>query len=155
MLERERESRSGGRGRGASRLPSEQGARCGAPSQDPEIMTWAQGRRLTNWATQAPLITNNFVNRDHCQAVCLSAVPPLHRPMHFGPNFMLNLDPVFPKHVFLFLMFFYYIMLVTIQYIPGFWCKVRWFISCVYLTMFLIRPTRKAGSFSENHAFKQ
>ena len=31
------------------------------PSQDPEIMTWAEGRCLTNWATQMPLqITTYF-----------------------------------------------------------------------------------------------
>ena len=41
------------RGRGGSRLPTEQGARFGAQSQDPRITTWADGRRLTKWATQA------------------------------------------------------------------------------------------------------
>ena len=34
---------------------AEQGAWSGAQSQDPEIMTWTKGRRLTNWATGAPL----------------------------------------------------------------------------------------------------
>ena len=43
------------RGRGRIRLPTEQGAWCGAQSQDPEIMTWAKGRPSTNWATQATL----------------------------------------------------------------------------------------------------
>ena len=33
--------------------PVDQVARYGAPSQDPEIMTWAEGRHLTDWATQA------------------------------------------------------------------------------------------------------
>ena len=33
-----------GRERGGSRLPAEQRARCGARSQDPGIMTWAEGR---------------------------------------------------------------------------------------------------------------
>ena len=45
------------RGRGAggrSRLPIEQGAWCKAGSQDLEIMTWAKGRRSTEWATQGP-----------------------------------------------------------------------------------------------------
>ena len=40
-------SRQRGRHRergGGSRLPAEQRARCGARSQDPEIMTWAEGR---------------------------------------------------------------------------------------------------------------
>ena len=48
-------SRTGGRvrGRGTSRLPSEQGAWYGAQSQDPGIMTWAEGRHLTD--TPAPL----------------------------------------------------------------------------------------------------
>jgi len=50
----ERESMRGGRVRGRSRLPAEQGAQCGTRSQDPGIMTWAKGSRLTNWATQAP-----------------------------------------------------------------------------------------------------
>ena len=48
-------SRGSSTGRGRSRPPAEQGAGCGAPSQDPEIMTWVESRRLTNWATQAPL----------------------------------------------------------------------------------------------------
>ena len=29
--------------------------KCKAPSQDPRIMTWAEGRRFTNWATQVSL----------------------------------------------------------------------------------------------------
>ena len=33
------------------------------------------------------------------------------------------------SHFFLF--FFFFIMLVTIQYIPSFWCKVPWFITCI------------------------
>ena len=33
----------------------EQGARCGTRSRAPGIMTWAEGRCLTDWATQAPL----------------------------------------------------------------------------------------------------
>ena len=45
----------GGVRRGRSRLPTEQGAQCGAWSQDPKIMTWAKGKCLTNWATQASL----------------------------------------------------------------------------------------------------
>ena len=39
--------------RGRSRLPIKQGAQCRARSQNPGIMTWAEGRCLTNWATQA------------------------------------------------------------------------------------------------------
>ena len=34
--------------------PQEEGARCRAQSQDPGIMTWAQGIYLNDWATQAP-----------------------------------------------------------------------------------------------------
>ena len=37
--------------RGRSRLPAEQGAWYGAQTQDPGIITWAEGRCLTNWAT--------------------------------------------------------------------------------------------------------
>ena len=44
-------NRGSGRGRGRSRLLVEQGAQCGARSQDPGIMTWDEGRHLTNWAT--------------------------------------------------------------------------------------------------------
>ena len=52
----ERESRQrGSRRRGRSRLPAKQGTPPGAQSQDPRIVTWAEGRRLTHWATQAPL----------------------------------------------------------------------------------------------------
>ena len=49
----ERESISRGRGRGRSRLPAEQRALC--QGLYPRIMTWAQGRCLTDWATQAPI----------------------------------------------------------------------------------------------------
>jgi len=59
---RERESTRGGSGRGRSRLPAESRARRGAPSQDSRMMTWAKGRRLTNWATQAPLSTPLLVS---------------------------------------------------------------------------------------------
>ena len=44
-----------GRGRGRNRLPMDQGAlHRSSSSQDPEIMTWAKGRHLTDWATQVP-----------------------------------------------------------------------------------------------------
>ena len=53
--ERERESTclegAEAEGEAYSLLPAEQGAQCGAWSQDPEIMTWAEGRCLTNRAT--------------------------------------------------------------------------------------------------------
>ena len=35
---------------------AEQGAWCWACSQDPEIMTWAKGRCLNDWATQVPQV---------------------------------------------------------------------------------------------------
>jgi len=54
LRERAQAQARGGRGRGRIRLPTEQGAQCGTRSQDPEIMTWAEGRRLANWATQVP-----------------------------------------------------------------------------------------------------
>ena len=46
-------AQAGGRCRGRSRLPTEQGAQCRTRSQDPMIMTWAEGRCLTDCATQA------------------------------------------------------------------------------------------------------
>ena len=46
-------SRGSGRGGGRSKLPAEQGARHESPSYDPRIMTWAEGGRLADWATQA------------------------------------------------------------------------------------------------------
>ena len=49
--------RGGQRERKRSRLPAEQKARCGAWSQDPEIMTWTEGSGLTHWATQALLLS--------------------------------------------------------------------------------------------------
>ena len=52
--EREREHKQGEEQR-ERRLPREQGAQSGAPSQNPGIMTWAEGRHLTQWATQVPL----------------------------------------------------------------------------------------------------
>jgi len=54
--ERESTSRENSRGRGRSRLPAKQGARCGARSQDPEIMTQAKGRRLTTEPPRRPVI---------------------------------------------------------------------------------------------------
>ena len=53
--ERKRTSRENSRRKERSRLSAKQGARCGAPSQDREIMAWAKGRCLTDWATQASL----------------------------------------------------------------------------------------------------
>ena len=43
-----------GGGRGKSKLPTEQGGSCGAPFQDPGIMTWAEGRHVIDLATQEP-----------------------------------------------------------------------------------------------------
>ena len=43
----------GAAGRGRRRLPAEQGARSETQSQDPKIMTPAEGRSLTDWVTQA------------------------------------------------------------------------------------------------------
>ena len=48
-------SRGRGRGRGIRWFPTEQGAWGMAPSQHPGIVTWAEGRPLTDWATQVPL----------------------------------------------------------------------------------------------------
>ena len=39
IFDRERTSRGNSRGKGRSRLPTEQGARCGTGFQEPEIMT--------------------------------------------------------------------------------------------------------------------
>ena len=65
------------RERGRSRLPTEQGAQCGARSQDPGIMTWAKGRRLTHWITQAPqgndkVIEEHMGSKNHC--VCVRTI---------------------------------------------------------------------------------
>ena len=38
------------------KLPTEQRAWCGTQSQNPGIMTWAEGRHLSDWATQAPQV---------------------------------------------------------------------------------------------------
>ena len=43
-----------GRERGRNRIPAEQEAQPGTWSQASGIMTWAKGRRLSDWATQAP-----------------------------------------------------------------------------------------------------
>ena len=42
-----------------SRLPSKQGAQCGAGSRDPGIMTQARRRHSTDWATQMPQLGFN------------------------------------------------------------------------------------------------
>ena len=55
FFEKEREAeimREGERLR--NRLPIEQVARQGTPFRDPKIMTWGEGRCLTDWATQEP-----------------------------------------------------------------------------------------------------
>ena len=60
------------RGRGTSRLPNEQGAWCGAQSQDLGI--WAAGRCLTDWATQTPIIfcvLRNLVPLRICEEILL------------------------------------------------------------------------------------
>ena len=44
-----REHKPGGEEEGEA----EQGAQCRAWTQGPEIMTWAEDTRLTDWATQA------------------------------------------------------------------------------------------------------
>ena len=46
-------SREWGRGRGKSRLPMSREPQLRAPSQNQEIMTWAEVRCSTDWATQA------------------------------------------------------------------------------------------------------
>ena len=58
ISQRERAQAGGeaGRGRGRRRLSTKQGAQCRAQSQDPEIMIWAEGRCLANWATQVPYV---------------------------------------------------------------------------------------------------
>ena len=53
---REYKQGGGAEGEGEAGSPAEQGARHGAQSQDPGIMTWAEGRCLTDWATQARLL---------------------------------------------------------------------------------------------------
>ena len=50
--------RSEGQGEADSSLSTEPHG-CKTRSQDPGIMTWAEGRCLTNWATQAPLGRKN------------------------------------------------------------------------------------------------
>ena len=55
MREREHEWRGRSQVERRRRLPTNQGACCWAGSQDSRIMTWAEGRYLTDWATQAPL----------------------------------------------------------------------------------------------------
>lgn len=61
LFDREKSQVDGeaGREREGSGLPAEQRARCGTRSQDPEIMTWAEGSGPTHWATQAPLICSS------------------------------------------------------------------------------------------------
>ena len=62
--DRERQSMSGGGAEREGDTESEAGSRLWAVSTEPdvgleltdrEIMTWVEVRRLTNWATQAPL----------------------------------------------------------------------------------------------------
>lgn len=54
--ERESTSRQRGWGRVRSRPPTEQGDRFPWDLKDPDILTWAEVKRLTDWATQVPLV---------------------------------------------------------------------------------------------------
>jgi len=65
----ERENTSRGSRRGRSRLPAEQGARCGARSQDPGTMTRAEGRRLMTGPPRHPHMARLL--RCRCTATCL------------------------------------------------------------------------------------
>ena len=67
LNERGRTSSGKGRGWERSRLPAEQGALCRSQSQDPEIMIWAEGRRLTNWATQESLFVYSLSLLEECK----------------------------------------------------------------------------------------
>ena len=55
-------SGGGAEGKGEADSPLSWEPNAGAPSQDPGIMTWAEGRCLTDWATQVPW-TENLNNR--------------------------------------------------------------------------------------------
>ena len=76
LLDRERHSKRGNtsrrssRRRGRSRLPTEQGAQCGAHSQYPGIMTQAEGRCLMNSATQEPLNYLLLFHLDRLLCLC-------------------------------------------------------------------------------------
>ena len=63
--ERSQVGRETGRERAGRRLPAEQRARCGTQSQDPEIMTQAEGSGLTHWATQASLKCTLFAPNNY------------------------------------------------------------------------------------------
>ena len=55
-----------GRGRGRS-SSAEEGAWCRARSWDPGIMTWAEVRRSTSWATQVPPCARFLTLLRYCQ----------------------------------------------------------------------------------------
>ena len=65
IWERESESKGWGEGQEAE-VEREKQTPCWAESlswdwsQDPNIVTWARGRRLTDWATQVPCNTDTF-----------------------------------------------------------------------------------------------
>ena len=65
-----------GREMGRSSLPGGQGAPCAAPSLDPAIMTWAQSRHFTCWATQAPpiYVVSEYLHFDHKQELRLTQI---------------------------------------------------------------------------------
>ena len=63
-----RVSQGRSRGRGRRRLHAEQG-----PTRGPEIMTWAEGRHLTNGATQVPL--EKIIKSLQIHILCLELSP--------------------------------------------------------------------------------
>ena len=77
LFEREWEHKQEGRGRGRgrSRLSVEQGTRCGARSQDPGIMTWAEGSCLLDCAMQMPLSWSFFKDHFKCLSYITECLP--------------------------------------------------------------------------------
>ena len=61
MREKEREAEGEEQRTERSRLLTEQGPRCGPLSQDPEIMTRAEGRCLANEDTQVPQHIRSYI----------------------------------------------------------------------------------------------
>ena len=70
-LREHKQGRLAGKGRGRGRWRGRERSRpsaqeCGSWTQDPEIMTWAIGSCLTDWATQVPPISGIFSPFTYC-----------------------------------------------------------------------------------------
>ena len=88
ICQREREKAQAGAVRGGSRLPAQQGVQCRTQSQNPGIMTQAEGSYSTHWATQ---VTSFFLCITYLPFFTPANLPFFHTHEHIHPVILLLL----------------------------------------------------------------